>query len=98
MNRFVHLNVKPSTSGFCQIKRSPVRAKIIKMAIAITCGKCGKSAVIERPSLSVESEEFDARAFIPPTGFRKVAIAWNALGVHIFCVDCGVAAQTQTIH
>ncbi len=61
--------------------------------ICIYCPKCGRIGVLEGAEEGPVNDNNEPRDFLPPEGFRAVAIGWNATSLHIFCTSCGVAAH-----
>jgi len=62
----------------------------------IICPTCGRKGEFQDLVEDAETGEIDLVTFVPPEGFRKVQIGWNADRVQLCCVSCGVPSILYT--
>jgi hypothetical protein len=62
--------------------------------IAIQCPNCGTMGLVSMRAIGAVNDDLDVLAYCAPKGFRKVQVGWSNEAVSLFCVSCGVPAET----
>lgn len=56
----------------------------------IKCPKCGAVGTWELASSGNVNDNENFNKFESPEGFRQVQLGWNAEGIYLVCMKCGV--------
>lgn len=63
----------------------------------IRCPKCSAVGAWELENSVGNNDNEDLNRLEAPEGFRKVQLGWNAPGVYLVCLECGVPGNPDDL-